>query len=71
MKLDLSASIIGTWLVKSCSKKLNDSYPYNEYIAIKLADLIPSLKNLRAIPGATFGTEASGAAAAEILIKPF
>jgi len=44
---------------------LNDDYPSNEYIAIKLADLIPSLKNFKAIPGAT--AVASGAFAADNL----
>jgi len=48
---------------------LNEVYPSKEYIAIKFADLNPSLKNFKPIPGAT--VVASGALAADNLTYPF
>lgn len=40
------------WFWNSCLKKFHSpGYPLTEYIATKLAESIPSLKNLRPIPG--------------------
>jgi hypothetical protein len=49
---------------------LNEVYPSKLYIATKFADLMLSLKNFKPIPGAVFGSLASGALAVESLTYP-
>ena len=39
-------------MVKSFLKKFHESWPFTEYMATKLAESIPSLRNLSPMPGA-------------------
>ena len=55
------------WLEKSFLKKFHDSCPSTEYMATRLAESIPSLKNLRPIPGAVLSLLVSGSNAKESL----
>ena len=57
------------WLEKSFLKKFHDSCPSTEYMATRLAESIPSLKNLRPIPGAVLSLLVSGSNAKESLGK--
>lgn len=62
----------GIWLLKSFEKKFQSSgYPLTENIATKFAESIPSLRNLRPIPGASgCFPSAVGYAAADNLTIP-
>ena len=57
------------WLEKSFLKKFHDSCPSTEYMATRFAESIPSLKNLRPIPGAVLSLLVSGSNAKESLGK--
>lgn len=65
------------FVVKLFAKKFQLFYPFTEYIATKLAEGIPSLKNLSPNPGAKLSTapsavdfEGTGFFASDNLIKP-
>jgi hypothetical protein len=60
------------WFWNSCAKKFHSpGCPLTEYIATKLAESIPSLKNLRPIPGPSGAlVPNSGLAADESLTIP-
>ena len=57
------------WLEKSFLKKFQDSCPSTEYMATRLAESTPSLRNLRPIPGAVFSFSVSGSNARDSLEK--
>ena len=59
------------WLEKSFLKKFQDSCPSTEYMATRLAESTPSLRNLRPIPGAVFSFSVSGSNARDSLEKIF
>jgi len=48
------------WLEKSLAKKFHDGWPLTLYIETRLADYIPSLRNLRPIPGMKLASPPSG-----------
>jgi hypothetical protein len=58
-------------LEKSFLKKFHESWPSTEYIATRLAESIPSLKNLSPRPGARLSTFGFGSAATESLTTPW
>ena len=51
---------LGIWLEKSFLKKFHDSCPPTANIATRFAESIPSLKNLRPMPGEVLTVPVSG-----------
>ena len=58
------------WLVKLFLKKFHESWPLTEYMATRLAESTPSLRNLRPIPGAVLRAGGDGSLARENLTIP-
>jgi hypothetical protein len=57
---NLGVTVVGMWFDQSFSKGFQLGYPSTPNIATKLAEGIPSLKNLRPIPGTKLPSAPSG-----------